>query len=205
MPKITAPLRGRRGSKRLDITDLREVLRDRRMWSAIGIVTKPDDGEHFEEVEGPADVLVEVVLQPSLVPVTCRLPAVFFTVPVVGEEVAVLIPEGQCDFMPTIIAILSTNSLPTAQGPAEGRIAIVRGEVVVHDGNGGAVSLALKSDVEAVDNKYSAHVHQDSTSAPTSAPMITALPNPSGPVPPFIPGPPLADAGIVGTTVLKAK
>jgi hypothetical protein len=149
-------------------------------------------------------VHVEVVLQPSLIPVSCRLSAAIWTVPADGEEVAVLIPEGDPAFMPIIVAILSSDSLPTDQGPAAGRIAIVRGEVVVHDGNGGAVSLALKSDVEAVDAKYANHIHQDSTSAATGTPLSSVIPNP-GPPPAFLPGDGLADAGIVGTTILKAK
>lgn len=180
--RITKPKRGRRGTKRVDLTDMRELFRDRRMWTAIGIVVKPDDGEHFEEVTGPADVLVEVVLQPSLVPVSCRLAAGVWMVPSVGEEVAVLIPEGQPAFMPLIIANLSSNSLPTDQGPAEDRIAIVRDEIVAHDGTGGAVALTKQSDFEALRNHVNALLTGGSGSA--------AVPAPS--------------AG-TGTTVFKAK
>lgn len=189
MPKITAPLRGRRAVKRVDLTDLREVLRDRRMWSAIGVVTKPDDAEHFEEITGPSDVLVEVVLQPTLIPVTCRLPAVFWTVPDVGEEVAVLIPEGAPDFMPIIVAILSSNSLPSAQGPAAHRIAITRAEVVVHDGAGGADPLPTLADVEAIKSAIAgAAVISGDGGAAFKANILAAL-----------------SSWPVGTTILKAK
>lgn len=201
--RITKPKRGRRAAKRLDLTDMREVFRDRRLWAAIGVVVAPSDGAgHFEQTDEPADVLVEVVLQPSLIPVTCRLPAAFFCVPDVGEEVAVLIPEGAVDFMPTIVCLLSSNKLPSAQGPDTGRIAIVRDEVVVHDGTGGAVSLALKSDVDAIKDYLSAQF--DPTSGHTHKAIFVAQPtnvvenvNPSGTG--------ATAVALEGTSVLKGK
>jgi hypothetical protein len=203
MSKITKPKRGNKPTKRLDLTDMREMFRDRRMWAAIGKVTAAP-----EETTGPADVMLEVLLQPSLVPVNCRLAAAIWTVPAIGEEVAVLIPEGQTDFMPIIVAVLSSNSLPSAQGPAPNTIAIVRGQVLIHDGSGGAVELALKSDVEAVDAKYEGHIHRDSfgaivTDGPNQAGSVIL--NPGAPPPIFLPGLPLDPVTIVGTTVLKGK
>jgi len=195
--KITAPYRGRRAVKRLDLTDMKAAFRDSRMWCSVGVVSKPDDGgPHFEITD--TDVLVEVVLQPSQVPATCRLSAALWRVPDLGDEVVVIIPEGKIDFMPTISDVLSNGSVPTAQGPAAGRIVITRGEVLVHDGNGGAVSLALKSDVVNVDNKYSAHLH-GASGAPTTGPLSAFVPG----VPPV--ATPLGSAVIAGTTVLKAQ
>lgn len=206
--KVTKPKRSRGPVRRLDLTDMRELFRDRRVWSGIGIVTKPEGAsQHWEIVQDGAssvDVLVDVVLQPSEEPVVCRLPAGVWDVPDEGDEVGVILPDGASDFMPIIVCRLSTNSVPTTQGPQPGRIVMVRDEVLVHDGNGGAVALALKSDVEAVDAKYENHLHQDSTSAPTGGPLATIIPNPAAP-PPYIPGLPLTPADIVGTTVLKAK
>lgn len=170
---------------------MRALFTDRRMWTSIGIVVQPDDAaDHYEEVEGPADVLVEVMLQPALIPVTCRLAAGVWLVPDVGEEVAVLIPEGQPSFMPIIIANLSSNSLPTDQGPAPGRIAIVRGEVVIHDGAGGAEALTKHSDLEAL-----AEAFNDWTPAPNDGgaalkALLTTL---------------LGTGWPFGTTVLKGK
>lgn len=151
--RITKPYRGRKAVKRLDLTDMREVFRDRRVWSSVGVVTIPDGESTWWEIvqhdDGSSvDVLVDVVLHPSETPVTCRLAAGIFDVPDEGDEVAVILPEGAIDFMPIIVCRLSTNSVPTAQGPQPGRIAIIRDQVVVHDGDGGAVSLALKSDVD---------------------------------------------------------
>lgn len=190
--KITKPMRGNRGSKRLDLTDMREAFRDRRTWCSIGIVTDPRDGAHFEVVEdGHRDVVVEVVLQPSLMPVTCRLAAAVWIVPNIGDEVVVLIPEGDPAFMPCIIALLSSNSVPTTQGPALNTISIVRDQVLVHDGAGGAVALALKSDVDNLANHYDGHTHSGVTTGGGISGTIAPaqLPVPSA----------------AGTTVLKAK
>lgn len=196
MAKLTRPYRGQKSSKRMDMTDMRKLFEDRRMYASIGTVTKPSDIEHFEivsdETGTPVDVTVEVILQPSLVPATCRIAATVWTVPEDGEEVAVLIPEGDPGFMPIIVAVLSSNSVPATQGPALGTISIVRGQVLVHDGAGGAVALALKSDIDATNAQLGSHSH---TVAGVSAGGSTL---PSGP--PTTPAP-----TAVGTTVFKAK
>lgn len=194
--KITAPYRGRRASKRLDLTDLRALVADRRLWIAIGRVFVPA-GEASHVSISDSDVVVDVVLQPSLQDLTCRIAAGVWTVPAVGEEVLVAIPEGEMAFMPTIVAILSSGSVPQTQGPAEGRMAIVRQEVVVHDGSGGAVSLAVLSSLQDTISKlntlltaYNAHTHTDPVSGSTSTPSAVVTGDaPDG----------------VGTTVLKGK
>lgn len=215
MSRITKPMRGQRPTKRLDLSDVKEALRDTRQWTALGIVAEgPDGSPHWEVVGDNADVMVEVVIQPDQVPLFCRLAAGMWIVPDVGDEVAVIVPAGELDFMPVITCILS-HALPTAQGPQPQRIVIVRGEVLIHDGAGGAVPLAYKSDVEAVeahvvavDDRYATHIHNDSTSAATKGPVKTGSILPSGGSPPFADGLPLDSvdaATIVGTTVLKAK
>lgn len=146
--KLSKPYRGQRASKRLDLSDLKELLRDRRVWCGIGIATVPaGEASHFFVADD--DVLVDVVLQPSLLDVTCRLAAGMWLVPAVGEEVAVIIPEGAIEFMPAIVAILSTGKVPTDQAPTPERIVIVRSEVVVHDGDGGAEPLPTLASVRA--------------------------------------------------------
>ncbi len=228
MTRITKPKRGQTPSRRLDLTDMRQIFHDHRLWSAIAIVKKEDgDDLHWEAVPGDdgesVDILVSCELQPSLEPVQARLLAGVWDVPDEGDEVAILVPEGHTDFMPIIVGRLSSNVVPTAQGPQPGRIAIVRGEVVVHDGAGGAVSLALKSDVVNVDNKYAGHVHL-SPMGGTDGPLNNTLPNPpnpafpsSSPFPflelvgaaptmnPDSAGPGLTDATITGTSVLLGK
>ena len=154
------------------LTDMRSLFRDHRVWTGLGVVIEPEGGgAHWSVVPGPGgsgsvDIVVEVELQPSLVPVTARLRAGIWEVPALGDEVAVLIPDGEIDFQPIIVARLSSGSVPETQGPQPGRIVIVSPEVLVHDGNGGAVSLSLKSDVEEAISKlnaliaaYKIHVH----------------------------------------------
>lgn len=195
--KITAPYRGRRASKRLDLTDMREVFRDRRTWCAIGVVTVPDGAAAHFEISA-TDILVDVILQPSLHDVTCRLAAGMWLLPDVGEEVVVVLPEGEMSFMPTIVGILSSGVVPTAQQPTPQRIAIVRPEVVVHDGSGGAVSLAVLTSLQATIDKlndlitaYNGHVHTGGTISGSTGVTGTLI----------------ADGASdgVGTTVLKGK
>lgn len=197
--RITKPKRARGGAKRLDLTDMRAAFADRRTWTAIGIVECPEGvAQHWEVVteDGEAvDILVEVVLQPSQVGVTARLRAGIWEVPALGDEVAIIMPEGVPDFMPIIVCKLSTNHVPTVQGPQPNRIVIESGEVFVHDGNGGAVSLALKSDVAEVRTKLNAHTHTVATTGTATAQSGTAAVIIAGQQ---------ADAP-TGTTVLKAK
>lgn len=196
--RIDKPKRSRSGAKRLDLTDMRHLFMDRRVWTAIGTVTKPDGAtSHWELVteDGVAvDILVDVVLQPSGVPVTCRIRAGIFEVPAEGDEVAVLVPEGETDFMPVLICKLSGNVIPTTQGPNPTNIVIVApsgGTVLVHDGAGGASELALKSDVQDLAD-YVATEMVIVTPSGNSTPGVAPDPSPQPPSP-------------TGTSVLKAK
>jgi phage gp45-like len=72
------------------------------------------------------------------------------------------------------------------------------GTVEIRTPSGTAVELALKSDVEAVDNKYANHLH-GAAGAPTTGPLSVFTPG----APPV--AVPLTPADIVGTTVLKAQ
>ncbi len=202
------PKRGNRPTKRLDLTDMRHLFRDGRVWSGLGVVIAPDGGPHWRiEPNGsgdPFDITVEVEIMPSQVHVTARLRAGMWEVPDVGDEVAILIPAGEIDFQPIVIATLSSGSVPAVQGPEPGRILIVKGEVLVHDGTGGAVALALKSDVDAQRSWVAAqfsgsngHVHVVAGAATTT--MITVA-DPAA-TPPTPSTPPAS----IGTTVLKAK
>jgi len=196
--RMSTPKRGRRAVKRLDLTDMRHLFRDTRQWIAIGRVVVPA-GETTHFANTGDDILIEVVLQPTLHDVTCRLAAGLWQVPQIGEEVVVVLPEGEMAFMPTVIGTLSTGVVPTGQEPTPTRIVIVRPEVLVHDGSGGAAALAMLSSLQAtVDklnalvNKYIIHTHSGGTlgggltGVPSDAVVSTA-----------------DDA--VGTTVLKGK
>lgn len=171
MPRITKPYRGQRPSKRLDLSDMRQLFRDTKLWCAIGIVTvEPGQTQHFEITD--SCVVVDVVLQPSLQPVTCRLSSSMWAIPDVGAEVLVLVPDGQVDFLPTIIDNFSAP--PTTQGPAVGTVVIVGGQVIVHDGNGGAVALAKASELNALAHTYNTHTHPVSTTGTATAQTGTA-------------------------------
>lgn len=168
--RISKPRRGRKANRRLDMTEIRSLVADQRTWCAVAIVTAPDDGSKWWRIvnnrEGaPADIVVDVITQPDLIPLTCRLGGFsgrhgVLEVPAVGDEVIVGVPAGQIDFMPTILGHVS-NSIGAmgGQGAAEARTVIVNAQVLVHDGEGGAVSLALKSDVQQVRDELTAHTH----------------------------------------------
>ncbi len=204
MSRITKPYRGSRPSKRLDLTDMRELFRDRRQWVAIGVVTAPPGAaSHFEQTD--TDILVDVVLQPALHDVTCRLGAGLWVVPAVGEEVVVTFPEGAMDFMPTIQGILSSGTVPAATGggaqpPTPTRIAIVRQEVVVHDGAGGAKPLptlaSLQTTIDKLNDLISKYLNHTHTSGGSGSPT-------SSPLAPNDAEDPAPDA--VGTEVFKGK
>ena len=197
--KITAPYRGRSASKRLDMTDMKRALGvdGIKLWCAIAIVQAPQGEQHFEVLAD--DVHVEVVTQPSLIPLTCRLAAGIWRIPDVGEEVVVLIPEGEIAFMPILVDVLSSGSVPTTQGPAIATSVIARPHVLIHDGTGGAAALAKLSSLQTtidklndVIDKLLTHTHSGvTTGAGASGPPV-------GLVEAHAPA-------AVGTTVLEAK
>jgi hypothetical protein len=161
MSRIDKPMRGRRATKRLDVTDMRKVLQDRRIWNGLGIVVEPEDGgAHFELVEDDdgtlIDILIEVELMPDQIPLLARLSGLSggggrgtWTIPNVGDEVIVACAAGQIDFQPAIMGVLSSGGIPNGggQGPASNRTIIVDQKVLVHDGAGGAKKLAFADEL----------------------------------------------------------
>lgn len=154
--KITKPKRARRGAKRIDLTEIRKALEDKRVWAALGVIVAPSDGSQHWRIEpdnngNGIDILVEVVLQPSQVQITARLQAGMWVVPSLGDEVAVLVPDGRTDFMPIVTGLLSSNTVPTVQAPSPTTIVIAckpGGKVYIHDGSGGAGPLPTKADFD---------------------------------------------------------
>jgi hypothetical protein len=195
--RVTKPRRGRRPVKRLDMSPVLEALKDHRQWTALGVVTQPEDGSAHWQIYGDnADVLVEVVLQPSQEPVTARLAAGMWIVPNVGDEVAVLLPAGEIDFMPVITCILA-HAVPSTQGPQPQRILIVSGEVVIHDG--GADKIPTMADLAKVESAIAgATVVAGDGGASLKATMAAGLPS-------SLHGEDGSGTWPVGTTVLKAK
>jgi hypothetical protein len=189
--RITKPKRSKGGAKRLDLSDMRHVFKDGRIWCSIGVVTAPDGDAHWHVAANDSgtsvDVIVEVVLQPSEDPCSCRLRAGMWEVPNEGDEVLVMLPEGALDFAPIIVCKLSSRSVPTAQGPQPDKLVIVvpnGGEVLVHDGSGGAAPLVTRAE-------FLSHGHATAATGPVTPPMVAPAP--------------ASEVLFPGTTVLKAK
>lgn len=186
--------RARKASRRLDLSSMKEALRDRRCWTCMGLVVVGEDGNHFE-IDENADVLVEVQVQPSQDRLTCRLGSVaggpgrgVWSIPPVGTEVAVIVPDGQLDFMPIIVATLSTGEVPPDLDETTivmannlGDIAIIpSGDVKL--GSASATEQALRgnsfqSKFNSFVNAYKVHTHI--SAAPT---VPTAIPDNAGTV-----------------------
>lgn len=187
MSIIRRTKRPKRANRRLDLSAMREVLRDQRVWCGLGLVVKDGDSHwRFDE----DDVLVEVELQPSEERMTCRLGSVaggsahgVWAVPPEGTEVAVLIPDGEFEAEPIIVATLSSGALPASEGVGEDRTIIVNGEVLIHDGSGGTEPLVKKSE-------FDAHTHTTTATVNTGSPGVLSAPD---------------NSPITGTTILKAK
>lgn len=142
-------------SNRMDLTDMRELMEDGRIWLTMGIVIVPEGASsHFELVSNPPDVLVDVETVPDQLDLTCRLASFggganlgIWAIPPVGSEVMVAVPDGIINFQPSIIATLSSGDLPDGVGPNV--TVIANGEVLIHDGNGGTDELVKKTAYEA--------------------------------------------------------
>ena len=164
----------RKAVRRPDLSALKEAIMDKRAWCALGKVIEDDaGGAHFEIIEG--EVIVDVELQPSLEIVSPVVSSPMggngsgiFSVPPVGSEVIVAIPEGEMFFHPTIVGVLTSGT--SASGLSDSTIVIVAppgGEVLIHDGDNSAEPLVRQSDFEN-------HTHPTSM-GPSSAPIPASL------------------------------
>lgn len=119
-------MRPRDGAKPIEVSSMKKALEDRRFWCGLGLVVKRDgDPSHFEiEIDAngnPVDVLVEIDLMPEKTPLFARLGAGMgslgsggWKIPAPGTEVAVMIPTGDIEADPIIVAALSSGSVPSA-------------------------------------------------------------------------------------------
>lgn len=171
--------RNRSPRRRLDLTAMREALATGDVWVALGVVALGDSSSHWEIYED--DLLVEVETVPDEELLTCRLGSLcggegvgLWSVPALGTEVVVVVPRGDYTFTPCIVATLSSGDLP--DGVAPNVTVIANGEVLIHDGDGGAEPVITKT-------IYDNHFHQGGT-GPTGVPNNIAT---------------------SGTSVLKAK
>ena len=200
---------------------LRAPGMDTRTWVALAVVTAV-------QVDPNEGVFANVTLMPFGTEATARVGQEyagdgfgFYTPIEVNDEVLVAAPDGDPDN-----GLIVTRRLYSASDPPPAEAAefpddvllVIREDktmriLVVGDGlveirsrGGTSRALAFKDELKAVDDKYAAHIHQDSTSAPTGGPLTAVIPNPTPPfTPPFLPGPGLPSVNIVGTAVLKAE
>lgn len=111
--------------RELDLPKVRDAMKDARAWCSYGIVaTVGDDGtindtDQHAVLIAPGGVAVDVVLAPSEEPVTCRYagiaggPDVTIYAPIhAGDEVLVVIPDGQLGLPPVIVAIMTSRAAP---------------------------------------------------------------------------------------------
>jgi hypothetical protein len=148
--------------KRLDLSAMKEALRDTRCWACLGIVKSDDNGDYYE-LTGD-DVLVDVELQPQGTQITARLGTVggsfgagVWCIPPIGAEVLVVMPEGDMAFAPIIVGLYSSGDVPS--GLAINTIVVAcppGGKVLIHDGAGGTDELVKKS-------AYEVHKHPTGT------------------------------------------
>jgi hypothetical protein len=121
-----------RPARRFDMAEFKALVGDDRVHLTMGVVgVPPGEATHFEATL--EDVLVEVQLVGLKGEwVFARLmagPGGMWTVPAVGEEVLVALPEGDVDGMAIIVGMLSSGSVPANAAPD--RTIIVRGKVHV--------------------------------------------------------------------------
>lgn len=151
--KSGAARNGARGARKLPMDTIREALGDPRAWVKLGIVTKFEGETSHYELDGQ-DLLVDVELMPERIPVLCRMGSPVggqyfgvWSVPPVGTEVMVVVPDGDLEADPVIVSCLSTGQLP--QGAAT-----LDEQTIVISGNGikivGGATIQVQSDTVVI-------------------------------------------------------
>ena len=179
---------------------------DPRCWNCVAYVTK----FHIDK-EGP---LVDIVLVPDGIPETARVGADYagpgfglYTPIEKDTEVLVGFPNGDPDEGLVVTRRLWSASDPppqlaldhpedvilVAKEGANIRIVTQGGTVLIHDIEGEAKELAYKSDVEAVDDRVTNHIHV--TTATVGATAVVGVLSPTT----------LPPSTIEGTEILKGQ
>jgi hypothetical protein len=205
-------VRAKKATKRLDLTDLKACLKDGRRWCAMAIVTKAKgQASHYElhQEDGIiTDVMVDVITMPDGLDLTCRLSACaggpgagLWRVPDVDEEVVVMLPDGQIDFMPIIVGVLPARSVPARVShertilvaPDAIEITVTNGDATleasgnVYLGERNATHAAARGDslqasLNSLISAFNSHFHGTNvTVGPTTPPISSQPPNPSPP------------------------
>ena len=121
MAAIVRPMRQRPGSRRGAPSDLADLFKDGRVWVQRALVARPGSEPHWFKEDG--DIFVHVETVPRGLDLTCRLGAAFgsmgfggWRVPAVGTEVLVAIPDGETDWLCTIIGCEASGAAPARAG-----------------------------------------------------------------------------------------
>lgn len=154
--------RRKKAVKRLDLSAIKESLKDSRLWACLGVVKAEGTGAYYELSDD--DVLVEVQLQPSQTHITARLGTIggsfgagVWAVPPEGAEVLVVFPDGDLTLAPVITCLYTSGSLPESVGPTTLVVACpASGQVLIHDGSGATHKLVTKE-------AFAAHKHPTGT------------------------------------------
>jgi hypothetical protein len=118
------PTRGQ-ASKRMDLSNLKHVLRDERVWCFRGEVFAPGGQSHwFVDTDGSERrVYVNVQALPSGLDVTCKLGTCssgagtgLWFIPKVGTKVVVDISDGAIDGFPVIVGVEDSGGFPDRAG-----------------------------------------------------------------------------------------
>lgn len=111
--------RPERGTRRLDMSGMRQAMRDRRYWIGVGLVYRPNGEEHWE-LDADIGVLVNVELMPDREPLLCRLSGLgeggthgVWRIPPVGSEVVIGIPGGDLENDPILLGVLASGGVPS--------------------------------------------------------------------------------------------
>jgi hypothetical protein len=115
----------RQATKRPDLSNLKHVLRDERVWCFRGKVFAPDGQSHWfiDTDGGERRVYVHVQAIPSGLDVTCKLATCaggagtgLWFIPRAGTNVLVDVSDGAIDGFPAIVAVEDSGGFPDRAG-----------------------------------------------------------------------------------------
>lgn len=140
MARVIGARRPKRGSKRIDVGTMKEVLQDKRAWIRVGFVVS-------EATLDGHDIIVAVEVEPSGEVYEVQVGATMadangngiFAIPEEGTEVLIAVTEGEPDSMAVLIRSLGNSQVP--ERVAAGRILVKCPEVEIQ-----ADSVKMSSD-----------------------------------------------------------